>query len=109
MKYLITKEEQSLSGSTCYFEFQKGKFKDHWLNTSLYIHQEIFDELELFCLFSFAVSFNYFGPTEIGKEQWNEISKKANSKPHWKAFTEELTPWVKACFLEDRCFTICGI
>ena len=111
MKYIITKEEQSLSGSTCHFEFKKGKFQDkHWLDTSLFIHMEIFDELELYKLLSFALEkFNYYGPTEIEKEQWSEISEFAKSKTQWNAFCEELASWTEACFFEDQCFTICGI
>lgn len=43
MKYFITEEKRK---GTCYFEFQKGKFKGKfWLQDSLYLHGDKFDEL----------------------------------------------------------------
>lgn len=112
MKYFVSGEERKASGSTCYFEFQKGKHRNkHWLIDSICIHVELFDELLLSQLFADPIgNFDYYGPTNIiEKEQWYKIIEKSNENEHWKLVVEELRPWVEECFNNYKCFTICGI
>lgn len=52
MKYFVTEKERKASGGTCYFEFQKGKMRnEYWLEDSVCMHADLFDELKLFRLF----------------------------------------------------------
>ena len=112
MKYFVYEGDRKASGGTCYFEFQKGKFKNKfWLKDSICIHADLFDELSLFQLFADSIGmFDYYGPTNvIKKTQWNIIIENSKKNEQWKAVVEELTPWVDECFTEHECFTICGI
>lgn len=111
MKYFIREEERKALGGTCYYEFQKGEFQNKfWLNDSICLHAEVFDTLLLSHLISDSIeNFNYFGPTEINKEQWDSIIMNSESNEHWKSVVEELKPWVDECFTNHMCFTICGI
>ena len=97
MKYFIDEEQRKASGKTCYFEFQKGKFRNKcWLKDSLCIHANTFDLLNLDELFSNSiVKFNYYGLTVINKEQWENFVIKSKDKKEWLSVIEELTPWVK--------------
>ena len=46
MNYFCTESERKASHSTCYLEFQKGKYKGkHWLEDSIFLHDDIFKEL----------------------------------------------------------------
>ena len=48
MKYFINEEKRKASGGTCYFEFQKGKFKNKfWMKDSICLYADLFDELDL--------------------------------------------------------------
>ena len=80
MKYFITEEERKTSGSTCYFEFMKGRYHDKcWLPDSISISDELWDEVGLSKLISGVIGcFDYYGVTVINKHQWGEIVK--NSK-----------------------------
>ena len=76
MRYFVDEEERKASGGTCYFEFQKGKYRNkHWLKDSICIHANLFDELLLFRLFVGSLgSFDYYGPANvIEKEQWHFV------------------------------------
>ena len=98
MKYFLNEGQRKATGGTCYFEFQKGKFRNKfWLKDSLCLHADIFDLLSLNELFSDAIeNFCYYAPNEVSKEQWENV-------------IEELSPWVEECFNIHKCFTICGI
>lgn len=112
MKYFVSEEERKASGSTCYFEFQKGKFrKKYWLKDSIFIHADLFDELSLFQLFADSIgAFDYYGPTNIiKKDQWYKIIENSKKNEQWESVVEELMPWVEECFTDHECFTICGI
>ena len=111
MKYFLNEAERKESRSTCYFEFQKGKFRHkHWLKDSLCLHADVFDTLMLYYLFSDSIEgFCYYAPNEVSKEQWNNLVEKSKENEHWKNVIEELKPWVEECFTEYVCFTICGI
>ena len=111
MKYFINEEERKSAGSTCYFEFQKGKHKNkHWLKDSIFIHADIFDKLLLFQLFDDSLGqFNYYGITNVIEAQWKQIVENSSKNEQWKIAIEQLMPWVEECFTKHNCFTICGI
>lgn len=111
MKYFVNEETRKASGSTCYFEFQNGKFKNKfWLKDSLCLHADVFDELMLYRLFSSSIEdFDYYGVNEVSEEQWNIILKNAKEDEQWESVIEELRPWAEECFKKHKYFTICGI
>ena len=111
MKYFLDEAQRKATGDTCYFEFQKGEFKNKfWLKDSLCLHVDTFDSLMLYDLFSYSIeNFCYYAPTEVNKEQWKRLTEKSNENDYWKSIIEELRPWVEKCFRSYRCFTICGI
>ena len=112
MKYFITAEERKTSGSTCYFEFMKGRYHDKcWLPYSISISDELWDEVGLSKLISGVIGcFDYYGVTVINKHQWGEIVKNSKgSDPIIEDVIEELIPWLKDCFKDYEVFTILGI
>ena len=112
MKYFVNETERKASGSTCYFEFQKGKYHDEcWLPDSLSIHMDLFDELKLFDLISSVIpSFDYFGLTEIDCNDWKEIVNRASVIGGKTAQAiKEANDWALMAFSETSIITICGI
>ena len=111
MKYFLDEVQRKAAGGTCYFEFQKGKFRNKfWLKDSLCLHADIFDSLNLYDLFSNSIEdFCYYAPTEVCKEQWEVLIAKSKENERWMDVIEELTPWIEECFTNHKCFTICGI
>lgn len=111
MKYLLNEAQRKATGSTCYFEFQKGKFKKQtWLKDSLCLHADTFDSLMLYELFSDSIEeFCYYAPNEVSEEQWQNLVIKSQENEQWKDFIGELKPWVEDCLAKHKCFTICGI
>lgn len=111
MNFFLNETERKASGSTCYFEFQNGQYRrKHWLKDSVCLHADQFAELHLYELFVKSVeNFNYFGPTEVNRAQWNYLVKNAAANDGWSSIIAELTPWVERCFQKYTCFTICGI
>ena len=111
MKYFLVEEERKKSGSSCYFEFQKGPFKSrHWLKDSLCLHADTFDALILYRLFSGVIDdFSSYAPNEVSPEQWERLVERSKENEQWKCVIEELIPWAEECFAEYNCFTVCGI
>jgi len=111
VKFFLDEAQRKETGSTCYFEFQKGQFRHKfWLKDSLFLHADTFDSLMLYALFSGSVQeFCYYAPTEVSKEQWQTLVINAKENEQWKGVIEELSPWVETCFAKHKCFTICGI
>ncbi len=112
MKYFWTEAERKKNHTTCCFEFQKGKYSGkHWFEDSICLYADIFDEMNLHELFSEAVpKFDYFGPNEVTKEQWQMLLKLAHECGGTKEeVVIELKSWVEKCFEEYETFTICGI
>lgn len=112
MKYFVNETDRKASHSTCYFEFQKGRYHEkHWLPDSVSIRDEVWDELNLSALICSVIKdFDYFGITIVTKAQWSQIvenSKKAGTQ--WEAVIAQLVPWANACFEEQDVFTILGI
>lgn len=110
IKYFITETERKKWG-TCFFEFQRGKYRGKcWLNDSLNLHADKFDEAGLYDLFSDAIEdFYYYGVNVVNEEQWENLVEKSYKNDTWNEIIRELTPWVVECFKRCKYFTICGI
>lgn len=112
MKYFLTAEERKNSGSACYFEFQIGRHKDiHWLESSIYLYDEVFGELGLYPVFSTAIPrFDYWGITVVYPEHWQQVKSNAQAVGgNVLVAVMELGEWVEKCFENEEVFTICGI
>ena len=111
MKYFVNYEEWKALGGTNYFEFQQGRFKNKfWLENSICIHMDVFDQLLLDDLFYFSLgAVDYFGETDINKEQWQKIVEKSKENELWQIAVEEMTPWVEKCFVRHKYFSIVGV
>lgn len=112
MEYFITESERKELHSTCFFEFQKGRYYDrHWREDSICLHADIFDELKLYELFHKALPyFAYYGLTEVYPENWEELlSLSHDYGGKIEAVISEIVPWVENCFQVEKAFTICGI
>ena len=111
MKYFVNEMERNASGSTCYFEFQKGRYHGKcWQKDSISIHMDIFDETHLHDLFSSVVNFDYFGLTEITIDEWNTLVDKAHSiGGKIEEIISEIIPWAEDNYKKESVFTICGI
>ena len=110
--YLYTTAQRKEMGGTCYFEFQRGRFRgQHWLDRSVFLHADLFDELKLYDLFAEALPhFNYYGPTEVTPGQYETLKSLAMARGgETAALMEELDHWVQDCFYIENVFTICGI
>ncbi len=112
MKYFVSESERKSSKSSAYFEFQNGYHCGrHWLEDSVSISDDLWDELKLSELFGKAVpEFDYCGLTTVTKSEWNEIVKLAKeSSNQWQEVIDELSTWVNTCFETNDIFTICGL
>lgn len=80
--YVLTKEQ--LIGHDV-FEFVKGSFcGEHWLDNSIFIAEEVFQQAELNHIFSSSMkSFAYYGTTVVTEKDWIRIKNMAQSYP-WK-------------------------
>ena len=112
MPYFCTETQRHASGSTCYFEFQKGSYNNRcWLSDSLNLHDSIFESLGLHLLFIQAIpNFDYYGLTKVSKPQWEQLKQMAhNAGGEIEAAVMELNRWVITCFQEHSAFTIYGM
>ncbi len=112
MRYFVDTAERKASHSTCYYEFQMGRYSGkHWLEDSLSISDELWDECRLSELFLRALpGFDNYGPTVVTREEWAALLMLAEgSDLPWREVLEELTPWVNDCFAQNDAFTVCGL
>lgn len=112
MKYFVNEEKRKASHSTCYFEFQKGYYRNKcWLPDSISISDTLWDEYHLSDLFGCVIKkFDYYGKTIVTKEQWDEILKLSQeSGKIWGEVIAEAIPWVNECFKKYDVFTIMGM
>lgn len=110
--FLYNAAQRKAQGGTCYFEFQRGRHrKKHWLESSVYLHMDLFEHMNLFELFSEALPhFDYFGLTEVTPAQYEKLKALAFSRGvDTAALFQELDHWVQDCFFTKNVFTICGI
>lgn len=112
MKYFITEYQRKETGSTCFFEFQKGQKRKKykccfWKEDSLLLHMEIVDKTEIYKIFP---DFNYFGITIIDKQIWDVVLKNAENKSgEVNDIMNELSEWVEINFREFEYFVILGV
>ena len=112
MKYFMTEAERKQGHGTCFFEFQKGKdYGQCWLNDSLCLHADIFDEMKLYELFIAAIPhFAYYGVTVVTQKDWQALLLLSQEYGGIKEeVISELIPWVEECLKTKKAFTICGI
>ena len=109
MKYCCTNSERQ---GSCYFEFQSGRFsEDFWRDDSLYLSGDDFDALGLYEIFaSVLTSFNYYGITEVTREQWAQIVKVSEkAAKEARQAVEEINQWAWLTFRRERVLTVLGI
>jgi hypothetical protein len=106
-------EQRKQSGSTCYFEFQKGGRSGlfgrtvFWQVDSLYLHMDIVDSINLA---EVIPGFNYYGITIIDKAFWATIlNNTENASGVLKEIMNDLCPWAEENFRENKVFVIHGI
>ncbi|MDE6724320.1 MAG: hypothetical protein K2J79_01835 [Ruminiclostridium sp.] len=112
MKYFINEELRKESHSTCYFEFQRGKYKNKcWKEDSLNLPQGIFVQLNLGKIISEIIpEFDYYGITKVNLEQWEKLKELLAEKGgEYEDLLTELEPWVNENFKNFKVFTICGM
>lgn len=110
--YLYTAAQRKALGGTCYFEFQRGRFRNkHWLERSVFLHMDQFDYLQLNQLFSEVLPhFEYCGVTEVTPAQYEALKALGMARGGETArLLLELDHWAENCFLTENVFTICGI
>ncbi len=112
MNFFMDEEKRKASHSTCYFEFQKGRYHDKcWLADSINISDSLWDEYHLSDLIACVIKkFDYYGITIVTRNQWDEIIKLSQeSGTIWGEVIAEATPWVNECFKKYDVFTIVGM
>lgn len=112
MEFFITESQQKKTGSSCYFEFQKGqKNKEYssvfWREDSLLLHADIADETELYKIIP---DFNYSDITVISREKWAVIRQNAEREGGTlMKIIHEASDWAEENFKEFDYFVILGI
>lgn len=112
MKYFIDETARKASHSSCYIEFQKGRYQGrNWLRDSISIHDDLWNEMRLSELFGKALpAFQYYGVTVVERREWERIVRLAGAPAcRWGEIVQELAPWVQACFADNDAFSILGI
>lgn len=110
--YLYTAAQRKARGGTCYFEFQRGRFRGkHWLEQSVFLLADQFDYLELYEIFREALPhFEYYYVTEVTPAQYEALKALAMARGGETAqLFRELDHWAQDCFFTENVFTICGI
>ena len=109
--YFYTAAQRKATGSTEFVEFQRGRHHAFWLERSIYLHAELFENLGLWELFSKNLPhFDYFSITEVTPAQYEALKAAAIARGgEAAALFQELDRWVQDCFLTENSFTICGI
>lgn len=112
MKYFVTENRRRESHSTCYFEFQRGKYDGKcWKEDSLSIQDGLFNKTGLGkVLDEVLTDFDYYGTTEVSLEQWEKIKAiLSESGGELKELLAELGPWAEENFKEYDFFTVWGM
>lgn len=111
MKYFITEAERKATHSSCYFEFQKGRYQEKcWREDSVSLSDDLWDELHLSDLFGEVLpDFNYCGVTAVSREEWDKILIRAEEVPQWREIIFEFSPWAEKCFETYDVFSILGL
>ena len=112
MEYFITAAARKESGSTAFFEFQVGAFKNKfWQPDSLYLSAERMAESGLSALLRETLpGYSPYGVTRVTKKQWAALlSAGETADAGTRKLLSELTPWVQNCFQKRRVFHILGL
>ena len=112
MKYFIDSSKRKKSQSTEYHGFRQRKWdwKTHWKEDSIYLHDDLFTNGFAKAIRSVVPDYNYYGPTEISKNEWDMIGKAVeNEADETKKLYQEATLWLDMIFQKYDCFTILGI
>lgn len=107
---MLTLRKHELLGHDVY-EIMQGELTDlHWLDSSIFMTEECLLITEFPNFIKKYVSFNYYGPTEINKSDWEAIKHDANlsGSKTTKELIAEIDCWAIECFKNHPCFTICG-
>lgn len=106
MRYCCTNDQR---GGTCYFEFQRGRFKGvWWKDTSICLDSNEFDRLHLEEIL--PPEFDYWDVTVITPSQWQQVCSKArNIGGEVQEVIEEIDAWAQNCFQTESVFSICGM
>lgn len=108
---MILKKQDLISHDV--FEFMQGRLSDtHWLEDSIYLTEETIVKTKLVDFLTLTLTnFNYYGPTEVTEEDWNNIKHNvsASNSEITKQLVFEIDEWAKKSFKSHSCFTICGI
>lgn len=109
--YFYNAAQRKATGSTEFVEFQRGRHRTFWLERSIYLHAELFENLGLWELFSKNLPhFDYFSITEVTPAQYEILKAAAMAQGgEVAALFLELDYWVQDCFFTENVFTICGI
>ena len=110
--YLYNATQRKALGGTCYFEFQRGRFRGkHWLERSLFLDADRFDHMNLYEVFREALPhFDYYYVTEVTQAQYEKLKNLALARGGETAeLFRELDHWAENCYLTENVFTICGI
>lgn len=106
-----TLRKQDLSGHDV-FEFMQGEYNDiHWNEDSIYLTEDTLSQTELLAALTGSLEhFNYYGPTEVSKEDWNTIKEKLDvtTSKDTKSLISEIDDWASECFKGQLYFTILG-
>lgn len=100
----------------CWHELQKGDFAarcypDYWHTDSLFIDDDIFQELGLYYLFAEVMPrFDNYGVNRIEPADWDrikEVSGKYDKRV--REFVQEVDVWAQNCFDTEPCFYFLGV
>jgi hypothetical protein len=109
MEYCCTNNQRT---GSWYFELQKGKFTDkYWLANSIWLSDDILDSMNLYQVFAEVVpEFDYYGITEIDKEQWEQVKLVADrSGGVGKDIITEIDSWASSVLPAESVITVLGI
>lgn len=110
MKFFITEQQRKMLGSTCFFEFQSGKYVRRnvfWQADSWLLPMNMMDQIQMQAILP---TFQYYGVTVVGREMWRQMQQSAREQGGMTAAViEALAPWCKENFRQYSCFTILGI
>jgi hypothetical protein len=89
-------KKQDITGHDV-FEFMRGRLDGtHWHEDSIYLTEETLAEAKLIDFFNLTLqNFNYYGPTEVSKNEWEVIkdSIKNSDIELAKQLVDEIDTW----------------
>lgn len=110
MKCFINEKERESTGSTRFIELMLGEYDGEcWHEDSIYMNAELWEKLKLTHLFREVVSeFDYYGINPISIDQWEAIRNIGCDVMQREAI-DEVSSWIKNCFINHEYFTVLGL